>query len=163
MYDADICKELLFNCRLYRKKHKRKLRHGRKHSHTKTACLFRVMCWNSVVKDPIPLKKCSSLFLFDRSFTSFSLKFWFIDCYGIYNKTYQLYDSIVNGISIEFVCGWIVLVKPLTGTQRRFYTVMYSISQEICTRFLLCCALLWSYIDWFSHIHQAYFTGTVAI
>ena len=39
----------------------------------------------------------------------------------------------------------------------------YSISQEICTRFLLCCALLWSYIDWFTHIHQAYFTGTVAI
>ena len=39
----------------------------------------------------------------------------------------------------------------------------YSISQEICTRFLLCCALLWLYIDWFSHIHQAYFTGTVAI
>ena len=29
----------------------------------------------------------------------------------------------------------------------------YSISQEICTRFLLCCALLWLYIDWFSHIH----------
>ena len=39
----------------------------------------------------------------------------------------------------------------------------YSISQEICTRFLLCCALLWLDIDWFSHIHQAYFTGTVAI
>ena len=39
----------------------------------------------------------------------------------------------------------------------------YSISQEICTRFLLCCALLWLYIDWFYHIHQAYFTGTVAI
>ena len=38
---------------------------------------------------------------------------------------------------------------------------IYSISQEICTRFLLCCALLWLYIDWFSHIHQAYFTGTV--
>ena len=40
---------------------------------------------------------------------------------------------------------------------------VYSISQQICTRFLLCCALLWLYIDWFSHIHQAYFTGTVAI
>ena len=40
---------------------------------------------------------------------------------------------------------------------------IYSISQEICTRFLLCCALLWLYIDWFSHIHQTYFTGTVAI
>ena len=39
----------------------------------------------------------------------------------------------------------------------------YSISQEICTWFLLCCALLWLYIDWFSHIHQAFFTGTVAI
>ena len=43
------------------------------------------------------------------------------------------------------------------------YIKEYSISQEICTRFLLCCALLWLYIDWFSHIHQAYFTGTVAI
>ena len=45
------------------------------------------------------------------------------------------------------------------------YVFLYkcSISQEICTRFLLCCALLWTYIDWFSHIHQAYFTGTVAI
>ena len=41
--------------------------------------------------------------------------------------------------------------------------ILYSISQEICTRYLLCCALLWLYIDWFSHIHQAYFTGTVAI
>ena len=39
----------------------------------------------------------------------------------------------------------------------------YSISKEICTRVLLCCALLWLYIDWFSHIHQAYFTGTGAI
>ena len=35
----------------------------------------------------------------------------------------------------------------------------YSISQEICTRFVLCCALLCLYIDWFSHIHQAYFTS----
>ena len=26
-------------------------------------------------------------------------------------------------------------------------THVYSISQEICTRFLLCCALLWLYID----------------
>ena len=47
--------------------------------------------------------------------------------------------------------------KPLTETM-----LIYSISKEICTRILLCCALLWLYIDWFSHIHQAYFTGTVA-
>ena len=39
----------------------------------------------------------------------------------------------------------------------------YSISQEICTQFLLCCALMWLYIDWFSHIHKAHFTGAVAI
>ena len=45
----------------------------------------------------------------------------------------------------------------------KIYMVIYSIPQEICTRFLLCCTLLWLYIDWFSHIHQAYFTGTVAI
>ena len=35
-----------------------------------------------------------------------------------------------------------------------YVSMGYSISQEICTRFLLCCALLWLYIDWFSHIHQ---------
>ena len=29
------------------------------------------------------------------------------------------------------------------------YFHTYSISQEICTRLLLCCALLWLYIDWF--------------
>ena len=40
-----------------------------------------------------------------------------------------------------------------------YQVIMYSISQEICTRFLLRCALLWLYIDWFSHIHQAYFTN----
>ena len=50
--------------------------------------------------------------------------------------------------------------NPLSSRQD---ACKYSISQEICTRFLLCCALLWLYIDWFSHIHQAYFTGTVAI
>ena len=38
-----------------------------------------------------------------------------------------------------------------------FSNALYSISQEICIRFLHCCHLLWLYIDWFSHIHQAYF------
>ena len=53
-------------------------------------------------------------------------------------------------------------VMTLTHS-RGTYSSAYSISQEICTRFSLCCALLWLYIDGFSHIHQAYFTGTVAI
>ena len=60
----------------------------------------------------------------------------------------------------------IMLMSNDCGGQRKLRFTnksFYSISQEICTRFLLCCALLWLYIDWFSHIHQAYFTGTVAI
>ena len=62
----------------------------------------------------------------------------------------------------------IVSTNPCMSQAIRIMTrflvaLTYSISQEICTRFLLCCALLWLYIDWFSHIHQAYFTGTVAI
>ena len=58
---------------------------------------------------------------------------------------------------------FVILSIPLNNFQSIEHTYWYSISQEICTRFLLCCALLWLYIDWFSHIHQAYFTGTVAI
>ena len=50
-----------------------------------------------------------------------------------------------------------------SGRAMGFLLWVYSISQEICTRFLLWSALLWLYIDWFSHIHQAYFTATVAI
>ena len=53
------------------------------------------------------------------------------------------------------------LEEPITLDSTRPSNT-YSISQEICTRFLLCCALLWLYNDWFSHIHQAYFIGTVA-
>ena len=60
----------------------------------------------------------------------------------------------------------IILISAYTDDSVRIEMVgqpVYSTSQEICTRFLLCCALLWLYIDWFTHIHQAYFTGTVAI
>ena len=69
---------------------------------------------------------------------------------------------------------WIVYGRSLMNSlQKNYHEILrinwysslciYSISQEICTRLLLCCALLWLYIDWFSHIHQAYFTGTVPI
>ena len=58
--------------------------------------------------------------------------------------------------------GWRVLIHSQTSPAF-CHRWTYSISQEICTRFLLFCALLRLYIDWFSHIHQAYFTGTVAI
>ena len=43
-----------------------------------------------------------------------------------------------------------IISSPLpiqTGANKASW---YSISQEICTRFLLCCALLWLYIDLFS-------------
>ena len=71
--------------------------------------------------------------------------------------------------SLFFVWGihwWPVNFPHKRPVTRKIWfdaVIMYSISQEICTRFLHCCALLWLYIDWFSHIHQAYFTGTVAI
>ena len=93
---------------------------------------------------------------------------WVLHMLYIYIKTFTkslLYqDGTIPGMYI----GLNHVKKPrmlrgfhawVPGT---WYT-FYSISQEICTRFLLCCALLWLYIDWFSHIHQAYFTGTVAI
>ena len=54
-------------------------------------------------------------------------------------------------------------LSELPGSDLMDAVESYSISQEICARFLLCCALLWLYIDWFPHIRQAYFTGTVAI
>ena len=66
-----------------------------------------------------------------------------------------------NGYDRSFLPNHISVV-PLRK-QSETPTCVYSISQEIFTRFLLCCALLLLYIDWFSHIHQAYFNGTVAI
>ena len=57
------------------------------------------------------------------------------------NSTHQLHSlnwqSSIHEIRLDISNMW----------QRR-----YSISQEICTRLLLCCALLWLYIYWFSHI-----------
>ena len=67
-------------------------------------------------------------------------------------------------ISCHVITIEVLWVKSRYQGQEQVITShRYSISQEICTWFLLCCALLWLYIDWFSHIHQAYFTGTVAI
>ena len=102
----------------------------------------------------------------------------------------NLNDALVPNRKLLYICKWtkliILWIKPsvsypaftsfqLNVTQWARFIIQwrnplahmgcipYSISQKICTRFLLCCALLWLYIDWFSHIHQAYFTGTVAI
>ena len=96
----------------------------------------------------------------------FGLCFWdLINAFSLvyhlphYNRLFQeqLFNSQIRYISI--------LREPLSISRggKSIVFVAYSISQEICTRFLLCCALLWLYIDWFSNIHQAYFTGTVAI
>ena len=69
--------------------------------------------------------------------------------------------GVIDFISIYFVI--VLLCCQAIKSLIRNVFLWYSISQEICTRFLLCCALLWLYIDWFSYIHQAYFTRTVAI
>ena len=67
--------------------------------------------------------------------------------------------------ALYWACNYLSVIglKLIHIIKETLGVLVYSISQEICTRFLLCCALLWLYIDWFSHIHQAYFTGTVAI
>ena len=72
-------------------------------------------------------------------------------------------DSHWLNLKPKVVQTYCFLNHDLINQVKFFKVDTYSISQEICTRFLLCCALLWLYIDWFSHIHQAYFIGTVAI
>ena len=92
----------------------------------------------------------------------------FLDCHGICLISHQKRNSTSPKTkqyytkAFEDAATWFCLQTDI------FFAVFresdhYSISQEIYTRFLLCCALLWLYIDWFSHIHQASFTGTVAI
>ena len=87
------------------------------------------------------------------------------------NKNWKLiYCNVVILVFPRLLCRTCYGVQSAVTTTVWIYLFciitlynIYSISQEICTRFLLCCALLWLFIDWFSHIHQAYFTGTVAI
>ena len=102
-----------------------------------------------------------------------------IGALGYKQNMHDLYILLVYRSHITLPFNGFIIIS-YTGLQRwdpptsstfyaTFYEMLivvvvpYSISQEICTRFLLFCALLWLYIDWFSHIHQAYFTGTVAI
>ena len=51
-------------------------------------------------------------------------------------------------VDIEKYIFFIGFSKIVNCASLLFWKI-YSISQEICTRFLLCCALLWLYIDWF--------------
>ena len=87
-----------------------------------------------------PLCICFILFLFVAFFQEDSCD---------YSSIFAIVPSLELGTLYE---QWHEKILP-----------MYSISQEICTLFLLCCALLWLYTDWFTHTHQAYFAGTVAI
>ena len=111
---------------------------------------------------------------------------WSLD-YGGTSSHKSSFDDIINAIIADVWCDIdltvlkpstffvpICAVSPAESNDLVGYVewcvndglawyLKYSISQEMCTRFLLCCALLWLYIDWFSHIHQAYFTGTMAI
>ena len=118
---------------------------------------------------------------------------WWILCHALYSKTARRFLSLSNvrtdidfnkylmtsgGYSIKGLrcTGFLggnshyeylstAVEKVCTNIKIIAASFVFNVqyTQEICTRFLLCCALLWLYIDWFSHIHQAYFTGTVAI
>ena len=91
---------------------------------------------------------------------------WWIDWIQFINQSLLLYVFFIYLFNCSECLG---IPIPLEGdcqsvkSDLKIINGEYSVSQEICTRFLLCCALLWLYIDWFSHIHQAYFIGPVAI
>ena len=75
-------------------------------------------------------------------------------------------DRVITSLDCILFCkqpmpindfGWVYTHHtPLVQNDRLDLELLalgrYSISQEICTQFLLCCALLWLYIDWFTHI-----------
>ena len=109
------------------------------------------------ITEPLHVSFSNSFGIFVNSFMTF---FYFRDiCF--HNMDPCCFDRhlfrILKNVPIS------LLRISFIYTHTHIYIYIYSISQEICPRFLLCCALLWLYIDWFSHTHQAYFTGTVAI
>ena len=86
------------------------------------------------------------------AFTHYWSAYWpIIDCTLLYDIMGDYKHSLLH----FFLC--MIIQQALASST----WMSYSISQEICTRFLLCCALLLLYIDWFSHIHQAYIPGTL--
>ena len=99
--------------------------------------------------------------------------FSYYEC-GFFHSNFDFYDMAPNRWQLIIwkhdcpvywrMCASLSLDEIIKHLfRRRDSCAFYSISQEICTRFLLCCALLGLYIDWFSHIHQAYFAGTLTI
>ena len=96
--------------------------------------------------------------------------FAMVDCNGKETWLSYIRDKRIMVFIPPFKLG-ANIVDPSWNRNRQILRIVdifikqppYSISQEICTRLLLCCALLCLCTDWFTHIHQAYFTGTVAI
>ena len=65
-------------------------------------------------------------------------------------KPYFFFSKYTCGVTILLELIWLLHCDS-QYIARNMHTV------------LLWCALLWLYIDWFSHIHQVYFTGTVRL
>ena len=127
--------------------------------------------------------KAQNDFMYILSTYLHTTKYWLLrlqKCYVLHIETcglsWQIIDEFNNLFQIQGSCPRLLMnqnflkkslpvckASSCNHGECNLRTYTYSITQEICTRFLLCCALLWLYIDWFSHIHQAYFTGTVAI
>ena len=88
-------------------------------------------------------------------FATYSLQgFHFLsNKYPSYNrqlKSWKTYHQLVSFCAVTikiFILVKLKITQSLWVEHGHWW--MYSISQEICTRFLLCCALLWLYIDWF--------------
>ena len=118
--------------------------------HSSTLCLCQMLQMYNVVCTPT-----SNIWILDW-------KHWTFNSEGTIMKPTHWWRSTVAFLNNAFDPFDLCYARYQYDAKWLMYE-RYSISQEKCTRFLLCCALLWLYIDWFSHIHQAYFTGTVAI
>ena len=129
-----------------------------------------------VRRNLLPMPACVTSFCYSKT----TMRVYHRKCFPIHLQVINIYCDIWRRFCRPQFCvrhvasllvGFIFSVYPYPSgllwhwshCNKTAVHVRYSISQEICTQFLICCALLWLYIDWFSHIHQAYFTGTVAI
>ena len=85
---------------------------------------------------------------------------------------YKKETASVDALNVQYILsGWVAIhhVSPNHLFPRKIWRCIYSISQEICTRFccaLLCCGYAIVHNDShevFIHIHQGCFAGTGAI
>ena len=117
-------------------------------------CIWKFRCTHYTIWDYIYGSCLLYLYFISFANNKISMQISAFSCYitcVFYNIKYIGEISVAWGC----FCRCKTLLDVIDSNSLVFVKhTVYSISHEICTRFLLCCALLWLYIDWFSHIHQ---------